>query len=204
MKKAWRARPRSSVFVLPEFVDRPDISLVVWLDDSKEAEALADIADPKVEIGAVVPSAIELDHILHSCVFDPNNMNACMAMNDVAVKMSGKVLVLANGLKNVLERPLEEHFASIRSADENIVVAQNQGPLVALALDHYYNARGLDELMPDLSTAMADLALRVEMMGARLTGDLDKNHLSPEALRRVETSDLLVNEGAEHFPRLWH
>lgn len=131
--------------------------------------------------------------------FDPKRENEAMALNRMAVGVQGKIIILTPTTELVNQLNIDDVINTIANREWNMgVVFGTQKALgIAVSMDMFLLARGLDELIPESFDAVVDLILRLDLLGVRIKG---KELLGAHRSINVDKGELLVNFGSPNFP----
>ena len=179
-QKNRKVRLRSSIFTLPEYAEHPD-KLVLTLYDSSEQTTWK-----------TTPESIQVN-----LSQQPNRETEIMAINRMVLKHPAKaIFILFKTLKDY--EKIQAGFHTIEGAEKALVLAEEH--FIAMSYDLFLTARGLDELFEKTETAITDLILRSELLGAELkTNDWERPPTTDESMRNIRKGRLIVNQGAENF-----
>ena len=211
LSKNRRVRLRSSIFDLPEFVSAPLISVVVLV---RTQEQLSDLEffiegtpNDEFEIIFVIPNRLEISQLMYKHAnihkIDLSQANHSTWLNQAAKKTKGKIICLMTSIKNFKLDQLLETGRKIENCENNLVhLLKSQTELIGVAMtrDLYYLAHGVDELIEDINVFLADLVLRVEMLGGQIGGaNWPRRDIPVRAEKNVRTGRLTVNHGLTTF-----
>ena len=130
--------------------------------------------------------------------FDPSMENIAMAINRRAVSLQAKVIILFPEPELADQLNSAEVFNVIATSEWNVgvVLGSRETLGVALSMDMFLLARGLDELIENPSEAIADLILRLDLLGVNIQG---KEIVGSLRSVNVDKGELLVNFGSPNF-----
>ena len=210
--KARRLRLRSPVFDLPEFDEKPLVSMVVLVNSKaelKRAEAFIKQNDSNKDIQMALLCVDDLTlqefgkDEFTSYKVNLEEANRAAWLNQFAVKMSGKIICLISTPENFDVKILFEMTARIKSHTNNQICLhdfQKRITGIAMASDAFYLARGLDELIEDVEISILDLGLRLEMLGCQVNSSIWPMPGVPSlAEKNIRNGRLTVNQGLGAF-----
>lgn len=210
--KNRRVRFRSAVFDLPEFAKSPLVSMVIWVNSQSEWARVenfikknAENKDLQLAIlyanSLVLPELNAVDLTTYPVNLDTANHSTWI--NQIAVKMSGKIICLMEIFEDFDSNKLFEMIDEIKENKNSqlwIHATPDKLTGLAMACDAYYLARGLDELIEAVEIAFFDLALRVEMSGAEVNSTFwSRLQIPTRAKKNIQARRLTVNQGSPIF-----
>jgi hypothetical protein len=128
--------------------------------------------------------------------------NWAMTMNRLSKEQAAKIVFILPSKEIIGSAEITEIVRSISESEWNLGVLFGDAQAFGFAVssDTFQLARGLDELIELPSEAIADVALRLELLGVMLHG---KERLHGQKSINVEKGELLVNFGSANFPNLY-
>lgn len=210
--KARRLRLRSSVFDLPEFSEKPLVSLVILINTEEEwekAEAFMEeiTSNQEIQIAFLYLDGLTLREFGRDEVtcykLNLQEENQAMWFNRMAVEMSGKIICLMTTIAGLDKEALFEMTEGIRTHGDNQIYLhdfQGKTTRIAMACDTFYLARGLDGLMEEVEISILDLALRVEILGSQVSASTwPMLEIPISAGKNVQKGRLIVNQESTIF-----